>query len=84
MPQRAAILDIGCAVGGVVEYFNELGHESVGIDLDRYISAILQPGEAISVNSKINYSEDMLQFLLHLEKHRLELLKGIYNLSDLK
>ena len=54
------------------------------VKCDEYISAILQPGEAISVNSKINYSEDMLQFLLHLEKHRLELLKGRYNLVDLK
>ena len=54
------------------------------VKCDEYISAVLQPGEAVPVNEKANYSGDILQFLLHLEKHRLEMLKGTYNLAALK
>ena len=194
MTPSSTVLEIGCAAGSVVEFFNELGHESVGIDLDEryisygrsrglelyccsaenllpryeagfdliildhvlehlvdlgrelhavkrllkpggyvymgipgikgfalewyhfdfldslqlmhlyywnkdtflqtmgwfglhavtcdeYISAVLQVGDAVSVKEKINYSRDILQFILHLEKHRLSLQKETYNIA---
>jgi len=52
------------------------------VSCDEHITAILKKGNVTGFRDKVNYSGDILQFLLHLERHRLGLQKGTYSGSD--
>lgn len=92
LPERARILDVGCAGGRDSKLLSDLGFEVIGIDLvDEFLSEaknLVPEGEFIKMDvEELNFSANTFDaiwagaVLLHVRKSKLpKLLKNLHNI----